>query len=198
MQADKQQDTKRALNSFFIASQPQAYRMAKAALRDHEQALDIVQDSMLKMTEHYRDKAVEEWPLLFFRIVTNRINDARRFRMLYAGKKLLLSSFRKADNEVTDDDVIDMLAESPSHGSGEQFDTLASQQLNDKLEVAMQKLPMQQRQVFMLREWQGFSIKEAADILGCEIGTIKQHHYRALRALRAELAEYWEYANSEI
>jgi len=196
MQATNEQDTQQALNDFFTASQPQAYRMAKAALRDHEQALDIVQDSMLKMVEHYRDKPQQEWPMLFFRIVTNRINDARRFRMLHAGKKLLLSSFRKTENDTSEDEIIDMLDEQDNVDS-QQLENLAKQQLNDKLEVAMQKLPMQQRQVFMLREWQGFSIKEAAQILECSIGTIKQHHHRALKALREELAEYWEHANSE-
>ena len=190
------QEWQTAMNAFFVDVQPQAYRMARAALRDHEQALDIVQDCMLKLVEKYRDKPIEEWPLLFFRIVTNRINDARRFRMLHQGKRLLMSAFKSDDNDSADDDIIDMLNQSNVDDREEQLDALAKQQLNDKLERAMQRLPMQQRQVFMLREWQGFSIKETADILECEIGTVKQHHYRAMKALREELAEFWDYANS--
>lgn len=195
MDVSNRQEIQQTMSTFFAEVQPQAYRMARAALRDHEQALDIVQDCMLKLYEKYRDKTADDWRLLFFRIVTNRINDARRFRMLHQGKRILMSAFSKPEIADNADDIIDMLNQ-PVEDHDEQLDSLASQQLNDKLEIAMQKLPMQQRQVFMLREWQGFSIKETAQILECEIGTVKQHHYRALKALRQELAEFWDHANS--
>ena len=112
------------------------------------------------------------------------------------GKRVLMSAFSKNEHADSEDDIIDMLNQENVDSSSVQLESLASRQLNDKLESAMQILPMQQRQVFMLREWQGFSIKETAEILGCEIGTVKQHHYRALKALRQELAEFWDYANS--
>ena len=196
MAVSKEQEVQQKMGVFFAEVQPQAYRMARAALRDHEQALDIVQDCMLRLYEKYSDKTPEDWRLLFFRIVTNRINDARRFRMLHQGKRVLMSAFSKNEHADSEDDIIDMLNQENVDSSSVQLESLASRQLNDKLESAMQILPMQQRQVFMLREWQGFSIKETAEILGCEIGTVKQHHYRALKALRQELAEFWDYANS--
>ncbi len=59
------------------------------------------------------------------------------------------------------------------------------------LEQALGELPLRQRQVFLLREWQGFSVEETARILGCSAGAVKQHHFRALKALRGKLAEVW-------
>ena len=40
-------------------------------MRDEEVALDIVQDAMLKLTEKYSDKPIEELPMLFTRIAQN-------------------------------------------------------------------------------------------------------------------------------
>jgi RNA polymerase sigma-70 factor (ECF subfamily) len=54
-------------------------------------------------------------------------------------------------------------------------------------------LPERQRQVFLLREQLGLSIQQTADTLGCSANSIKQHHFRALRSLRAQLAEVWEH-----
>jgi RNA polymerase sigma-70 factor (ECF subfamily) len=40
-------------------------------VRDEEAALDIVQDSMMKLAEHYGDKPLDELPMLFQRILSN-------------------------------------------------------------------------------------------------------------------------------
>ncbi|MFL6711360.1 MAG: sigma-70 family RNA polymerase sigma factor [Sulfurifustis sp.] len=52
-------------------------------------------------------------------------------------------------------------------------------------------MPTRQRQVFLLREWQGMTTAETAQALGCTEGTVKQHHFRALQTLRAKLSEVW-------
>ena len=54
-------------------------------------------------------------------------------------------------------------------------------------------LAERQRQVFLLREQLGLSIRDTADILGCSENSIKQHHFRALRAMRRLLSEVWEH-----
>ena len=58
----------------------------------------------------------------------------------------------------------------------------------------MAVLPERQRQVFILREWRGLSIRETAQTLGCSENSIKQHHFRAMRTLRKQLAEVWTHA----
>ena len=44
-------------------------------VRNEESALDIVQDSMIKLSEKYGDKPADELPLLFQRILQNTILD---------------------------------------------------------------------------------------------------------------------------
>ena len=48
------------------------------AVREEEGALDIVQDSMLKLAEKYGDRPAEEFPMLFQRILQNTIRDFYR------------------------------------------------------------------------------------------------------------------------
>lgn len=48
------------------------------AVREQENALDIVQDSMLKLAEKYGDRPADEFPMLFQRILQNTIRDFYR------------------------------------------------------------------------------------------------------------------------
>ena len=75
-------------------------------------------------------------------------------------------------------------------------EAIVASELRSKVAGALQSLSERQRQVFILREWRGLSIKETAATLGCSGNSVKQHHFRALRELRTQLAEVWDYAES--
>lgn len=183
------------LDAFLAGAEQQAYRMARYALRDHELALDVVQDSMLKLVEHYSAKPSKEWPALFFTIVNNRITDMRRGR---GGLNKLVSLFApRHDDEDGEIDLSDFnrefdnpqdraRANQPEHAA-------VTRELRSAIERAMAKLPTRQRHVYLLRECQGFDIKETAAILGCSEGAVKQHHFRAMQSLRGLLAEVWNH-----
>ncbi|MBI5613269.1 MAG: RNA polymerase sigma factor [Gammaproteobacteria bacterium] len=185
------------LEEFLAGAEQQAYRMARYALRDHELALDVVQDSMLKLVEHYAAKPANEWPALFFTIVNNRITDVRRGR---GGLNKLVSLFApRHDGEDGEVDLSDLLVEldnpedraranQPEHAA-------ATRELRQAIERAVAKLPLRQRHVYLLRECQGFDIKDTAAILGCSEGAVKQHHFRAMQALRGLLTEVWSHDN---
>ena len=74
------------LDRFFASHEENAYYVAYAALWHHETAMDVVQDSMLRLVEYYRDKPPGEWPALFRTILNSRINDVRRRRLIEQGK----------------------------------------------------------------------------------------------------------------
>ena len=80
-----------SLNDFLAALQHKAYHVAYGALWDKEMALDVVQESMLRFVQYYRDKPETEWPALFRSVLNSRINDQRRKRLLAASKRKLLS-----------------------------------------------------------------------------------------------------------
>lgn len=174
------------LDGFLASVELQAYHIARYALWDREAALDVVQDSMLRLVERYAQRPTAEWSALFFTIVRNRINDVRRTRRLRAGVARVAGFFRGDD---ATDEGPESTAESIADPGNTPEQSLLERSMRAQIDDAMRALPERQRQVLILREWQELSVKETAQALGCSEGTVKQHHFRALAALRKTLAE---------
>ncbi|HET8764532.1 MAG TPA: RNA polymerase sigma factor, partial [Rhodanobacter sp.] len=68
------------LDAFLAGVERRAFRVAEINLRQHEDALDAVQDAMLRLVSHYRDKPAAEWAPLFWGILRRRIVDLQRRR----------------------------------------------------------------------------------------------------------------------
>ena len=69
-----------AMDDFLASVERQAFRMAGFATRNDDEALDIVQDAMLKLVRKYSNRSAQEWPPLFYRILSNAITDWHRQR----------------------------------------------------------------------------------------------------------------------
>ncbi len=62
-----------------------------------------------------------------------------------------------------------------------------SPELRQRIAAALAALPRSQRECFLLVHGEGFTVREAAAILGKAEGTVKSHLHRALTALRRDL-----------
>lgn len=180
------------LEDFLASVELRAFRIARRAIWDDDAALDIVQDSMLKLFEKYAKRPATEWPALFYTILGNRIRDARRWRMLHHHVERLASRFtiRDGGGGAEGPDFLGQLAD-PAPGDRDPEAAETNRQLRGAMEAAVSDLSERQRQVFVMREWEGMNVKETAAVLGCSEGSVKQHHFRAMRALRAKLGEVW-------
>ncbi len=70
-------------------------------------------------------------------------------------------------------------------------ETMLSQELRQQIEQGLQQLPDQQRTVFVLKHFQGYKIKEIAEMMGSADGTIKNHLFRATHRLQKILQPYY-------
>jgi RNA polymerase sigma-70 factor (ECF subfamily) len=61
--------------------------------------------------------------------------------------------------------------------------------IQERLNDALEELSPTQRLAFVLRHWEGMSIREIAEVLGAAEGTVKSHLFRAVRTLRVELVD---------
>ena len=68
------------LDAFLRQVESSAFRIALLTVRDRDEALDIVQDAMLKLATRYAGKDPAEWKPLFYRILKNRVRDWGRRR----------------------------------------------------------------------------------------------------------------------
>jgi RNA polymerase sigma-70 factor (ECF subfamily) len=194
--AHEQVTNQASLNDFLANVQTKAFHIAYGALWDQETALDVVQESMMRLVEYYRDKPEKDWPALFRTILNSKINDQRRKRMLAQAKRKLLSLTGLGLADAASDEQM-LEAELPSRQHEEGFSDpeaeVTAGELKLHIEQALVTLAERQRQVFLLREQLGLSIRETAEALGCSENSIKQHHFRALRALRGLLSEVWDH-----
>src|SRR5882672_11024723 len=74
----------RALDQFLASVERKAFRIAQIALRHEDDALDAVQDAMLRLVRSYARRPREEWPPLFYRILENCVRDLQRRRAVRA------------------------------------------------------------------------------------------------------------------
>lgn len=174
------------LSDFLAGVERRAFKQAMFAVRDEDAALDIVQDSMMRLAEKYADRPGDELPLLFQRILQNAIRDFYRRSRTRAGHFVSLAALEPADEEYAD--PLETLETDPAlspfatpHDALLQGETLAL------IEDALRNLPPRQREAFLLRYWEGLDIAETADVMGCSEGSVKTHCSRATHALAAAL-----------
>ncbi len=171
-----------SMNSFLASVETQALRTAQIRLRHHEDAMDAVQDAMMRLASRYADKPVDEWTPLFWSILRRRIVDIQRRRKV---RSIMLGwlNGRDAHNE-------QLPAWEPAdHGPGP-FDNLADSQAMRALESAMQELPQRQFEAFSLRILNELDGAATARAMGCSEGSVKTHLSRARTALRQQLEEW--------
>jgi RNA polymerase sigma-70 factor (ECF subfamily) len=176
----------RTLNQFLAGVELKAFKIAQAALRHEDDALDAVQDAMLQLARAYADKPAEEWKPLFYRILENRIRDMQRRRTV-RGRVISWMPFRGGDEE---DDEPDPIAQAPSTDPSP-VRRLEIDEAMVALEKAVGELPRRQQQVFLLRTLEGLDVAETAIAMGCSEGSVKTHYFRALQALRGQLGELY-------
>jgi RNA polymerase sigma-70 factor (ECF subfamily) len=171
------------LNQFLASVEKRAFKRSYYHVRDEDAALDIVQDSMMKLAEHYGDKPLDELPMLFQRILSNTTLDWFRRQKT---KNALFSNFNEFESQQSQDDfdVLEILAPLEGHERSESAeDTVNSQQIVAEIEIEIQKLPARQREAFLLRYWEELDVAETAAAMGCSEGSVKTHCSRAVQAL---------------
>jgi RNA polymerase sigma-70 factor (ECF subfamily) len=175
-----------ALDRFLAGVERRAFRIAQIAVRDRDDALDIVQDAMFNLARHYAGSPAEDWPLLFFRILKNRIRDHQR-RGVVRRRVLAFFSREDEDDEGASDPIA--AAAGPEADGPEQRVTMADTMI--ALENAVAGLPERQQQAFLLRTLEGLDVAATAAVMGCSEGSVKTHYSRAVHSLRAILGEHW-------
>ena len=172
------------LNRFLAGVERRALRIAEISIRDRDEALDLVQDAMIRLVRNYADRPDDEWAPLFYRILKNRIRDWQRKQVV---RNRVLVWFGRGGREQDHDPVES--APDPAGRTPDQM--LQSHEALESLEGAIAGLPARQREAFMLRTFEGLDVAGTATAMGCSEGSVKTHYSRAVHSLRETLGEYW-------
>ncbi|MEY4491200.1 MAG: hypothetical protein RLY41_1006 [Pseudomonadota bacterium] len=179
--------TEHELSDFLKNAEKRAFKRSFYHVRDEEAALDIVQDSMMKLAEHYGDKPASELPMLFHRILSNTTLDWFRRNKT---RKALFSNFSDFDSDPETDEfeLLDALALDNDSQTTQSAEANFSSMANvHEIEKEIQLLPARQREAFLLRYWEDLDVSETAATMGCSEGSVKTHCSRAVLALSKAL-----------
>ncbi|WP_199097051.1 RNA polymerase sigma factor [Dyella sp. ASV21] len=171
-----------SMDAFLAQVERRAFRMAELNLGHREDALDAVQDAMLRLVKHYGDKPPQEWTPLFWGILRRRIVDLQRRRKV---RSIMVNWLGGRD-----EDGEELPAWDPADTSPGPLERLHDSQSYADMAAAVKKLPQRQREAFMLRVLEGLDVAETAQAMGCSEGSVKTHLSRALQRLR-DLLEEW-------
>ncbi|MDF1485222.1 RNA polymerase sigma factor [Ramlibacter sp. H39-3-26] len=176
--------TERELSDFLKSVEKRAFKRSLYHVRNTEAALDIVQDSMLKLAEHYGDKPPGELPMLFQRILSNCTLDWFRRQKV---RNALFTNMGDFEPDGDSDDAFDLLeayaGPEGSEGTESAEDTVGRAQILHEIEAEILELPARQREAFLMRYWEEMNVAETAAAMGCSEGSVKTHCSRAVQAL---------------
>jgi RNA polymerase sigma-70 factor, ECF subfamily len=180
---DAAQTDERTLDQFLKTVERRALRMAELATTNRDEAMDIVQDAMFGFVRHYATKPAGEWSPLFYRVLDSRLNDWHR-------RRNVRSRWMAVFTRTPEDDETDEIAQAPDLNDPGPLLRLAGTEAARDLDAALARLPLRQRQAFLLRVWEGFDVAGTAKAMGCSEGSVKTHLSRAMTALRRMLEDH--------
>lgn len=175
------------LDRFLQKIQAPTLHFAVLRMGNEADALDVLQDTMIgfvKVAEQYDEAA---WQNLFYKILLRRIRDVQR---KYSWRQKLLNIISPSS---MDSEKEHILADGIDTHHAEQI--LQAEQLGETFEKLLVSLPARQQEAYMLRQWQGMSVKETAKLMKCSEGSVKTHLSRAMKTLKQSLGDYLEDEN---
>ena len=162
-----------------------ALRLAFSFLGNYEDARDVSQEAFISAYRSLgRFRAAAKFSTWLFRIVINECKDTYRRR---ARQPMAVARVGEADDmgDVAGSLFIDVA--DPGAGPSEQS---SHRELSQRLSAAIGKLPMKQRTAFLLHHVHGLPLSEVAVVMGCRVGTVKSHVFRATESLRVALTPW--------
>jgi RNA polymerase sigma factor (sigma-70 family) len=156
-----------------------AYNTALRYMRNEEDAMDALQESLIKVFRHLNQfKADCKFDTWVYRIVVNTCNDILRKNRQHKNTDSLYRM--REEGEV----IIEIADTAPTPS-----EILDSKETTGSVLNCLNRMAIQQREVIILRDIQGFSYEEISEILGCSIGTVKSRINRARLRLREKIME---------
>ena len=158
-----------AFRTLFESQKDKVYSIALRFSGDPALAVDIAQDTFLKlfssMSDFRGDAAFSTW---VYRLVVNSCLDHKRrsWRTIPMADELL----------------------SALRSPGDTLNGLMRAQVSDSVQHAVEKLPADQRIVVLLRYTEGLAYEEIAEVLGCSLGTVASRLNRAHKVLERRLS----------
>jgi RNA polymerase sigma-70 factor, ECF subfamily len=170
------------------------YNFALRHLRNPSSAEEVVQDAFVRLVQNAADfKHEARFSTWMFTIVRNLCIDQIRKASLRRHPSL---EERKRTGAGAGEGEGPTLGEQTADSRANVERSAVQTEIRERLMQAVDQLPDEQREVFLMREVSNLPFKEIAEIVGIPENTVKSRMRYALERLQAALSEYEEYARA--
>jgi RNA polymerase sigma-70 factor (ECF subfamily) len=165
------------------------YSLIARSLQDPADAADITQEVFVKVFRNictfHGDASLRTW---LYRIALHEASNQRRWWSRHKRQEIAMDAPCSSQCEPEADSEAQSLGATLADAGCSPFDYAAQGQVRERVEAALRQVPEAFRTVVVLREIEGFTYEEIADILKVNLGTIKSRLTRGRAALRWLLA----------
>jgi RNA polymerase sigma-70 factor (ECF subfamily) len=168
--------------AWMAREQRRIYLLCLRMLRSSDEADSATQDVFIKAyraLERQNKEAIEAPAKWLTRVAVNACLDRLRSKRWLFWRKRVSHADEQAILRLT-----------PAAGPNQE-DAILAREITRRLGIALERLSLRQRSVFVLRHDEDRSLEEIGEILGLDIGTVKAHMSRAVQKLRAELRDLY-------
>ena len=182
----KGKNSDRAFEEMVTLCEKGVYELSFRVTRSREDALDVSQETFIKLWQMLAGEGelteIESWYSYIMKMARNCALDFLRKQSIRRHDSLLSEDEdgERKEMEVADDDI-----------SSDPVLYYERKEKIEKVREAINSLDEDHRRILILRENEGYSYKEIADILGIEMGTVKSKIFRARNLVK----EYLEKRN---
>jgi RNA polymerase sigma-70 factor (ECF subfamily) len=170
-----QQGDQEALKEIFDKYHNKVYRIAFGVVRQREEALDVVQEVFIKLFRSIKNfKGRSHFYTYLYRMVMNTAIDHKR----KTGKQFMSSLDEEGSFEPSDE-----AEKGPER-------ILLQKELEERVKLAMDKLPAEQKAALIFRDVEGLSYQEMAEAMGCSIGTVMSRLHYGRKRMQESLKDY--------
>ncbi len=173
-----QRGDKHAFELLVVKYQRKILRLLSRFIRDPAEIEDVAQEAFIKayraLPQFRGESAFYTW---LYRIA---INTAKNHLVASGRRPSSPSEFETEDGETFDE--TDTLSDNNTPES-----VLASREIAQTVNIAIESLPEELRMAIVLREIEGMSYEDIAQAMDCPIGTVRSRIFRAREAIAAKL-----------
>ena len=155
------------------AHRERVVRLCRTLLADPDEAADVAQDVFTKLLRAQETETRPmDWGAWLTRVAVNACRDRRRsgWWRWWRERGVAIEESSLRTIRTPEDEII-------------------GREVQGRVWEAYRRLPARQREVFALRQLEGYSTEEVASLLGISTGSVKQHLFRAVHGLRRALGE---------
>jgi RNA polymerase sigma-70 factor (ECF subfamily) len=171
-----------AFDELVLRYERKVFNIAMGMVHDADDAKDVSQEVFLKVHQNLGsyegDAQFSTW---LYRVVVNQCIDHLRRRR---------TPRVEFDETFPAEEAEDASGVSPRRLGFDPQRALSDKELRQQIRTALEALSPTHRAVLVMRELEGLSYQEMAEVLGCSIGTVMSRLFHARKRMQTKLIEY--------